>query len=228
MPFMPPEKPRILIIIPAFNAANYLPDLIERICAFWPPDNVLVVNDGSTDVSSQVLDRFTVAVITFEQNRGKGAALRAGFDFALKHSYDAVITMDADLQHCPEHIPDFVNAYDTADILIGTRPMHRRNMPIDRLLTNNTTSLVVSVFGSIRARDSQSGFRLIKTDVLKHLRLTSNRYDTESEILLQAGRLGFTAAEVSIDTLYEGSPSSIHPLKDTGRFIRQIWRRLWY
>ena len=101
-------------------------------------------------------------------------------------------------------------------------------MPADRLLTNNLTSIIISVFGATRVRDSQSGFRLIKTPVLRDVMLTSERYDTESEILFQMGYLGFKADEVPIETVYEGSHSFINPFKDTTRFIRQIWRRLWY
>jgi hypothetical protein len=95
-------------------------------------------------------------------------------------------------------------------------------------LTNNLTSVIISIFGGARVRDSQSGYRLIKTEVLRRLQLTSERYDTESEILFQAGYLGFTAAEVPIETIYEGARSFINPFKDTTRFIRQIWKRLWF
>ena len=82
--------------------------------------------------------------------------------------------------------------------------------------------------GTIRMRDSQSGYRLIKAPVLRKMQLHSSRYDTESEMLFQAGYLGFRTAEVPIETVYEGSHSFINPLVDTGRFIRQIWKRLWY
>ncbi len=121
-----------------------------------------------------------------------------------------------------------MGCYDRADLLIGTRTIRLALMPPDRLLTNNLTSIIISVFGSTRVRDSQSGFRLIKTPVLRDMELTSDRYDTESEMLFQTGYLGYTADEVPIETVYEGSHSFINPFKDTTRFIRQIWRRLWY
>jgi len=221
-------NPTILIIVPAFNAAEYIPRLMERLAPFSSPEHILFIDDGSTDDTAAILGRFACPTITFSVNQGKGAALKAGFRYAVDHEYDAVVTIDADLQHKPEHLPAFLAGYDRADMLIGTRTIRLSLMPADRLLTNNLTSIIISLFGSIRTRDSQSGYRLIKTPVLRMLRLTSERYDTESEILFQAGYLGFTAGEVAIDTVYEGSHSFINPFKDTTRFIRQIWKRLWY
>jgi len=221
-------NPKILIIVPAFNAARYIPRLFPQLIECFPPDQVLFVNDGSSDNTDEMLAGLDCHKISFEVNQGKGAALKAGFDFAVKHGFDAVITIDADLQHKPEHLPDFCARYDSGDLLIGTRSIRPELMPLARLLTNNLTSLIISIFGCTRMRDSQSGFRLIKTTVLRRLRLTSRRYDTESEMLFQAGYLGVTTGEVPIDTVYEGSHSFINPFKDTTRYIRQIWRRLWY
>jgi glycosyltransferase involved in cell wall biosynthesis len=221
-------NPKILVIIPAFNAAAYLPELIAHIRRFFAPEDILVVNDGSSDETPRMLDRLECRSHAFPQNRGKGAALRAGFEIAVNEDYDAVITIDADLQHPPDRLPDFVKFYEEADILIGTRDIDLKLMPFDRMLTNNLTSIIISIMGNERVRDSQSGYRLIKTAVLRKLRLNSVRYDTESEILFQTGYLGCSVGEVPIDTVYEGSRSFINPLVDTLRFIRQIWKRLWY
>ncbi len=221
-------NPKILLIIPAFNASQYIPELVERIRPIFDLNDVLIINDGSSDDTAQVARGCGCRFIDFEKNRGKGAALKTGFEFALNHNYDAVITIDADLQHKPEHLAEFIARYETADILIGTRTIEIKQMPWDRLLTNNLTSLIISIFGTTRIRDSQSGYRLLKADVIKKLCLKSNRYDTESEMLFQSGYLGFTTAEVPIETIYDDSVSFINPLKDTCRFIGQIWKRLWY
>ena len=100
-------------------------------------------------------------------------------------------------------------------------------MPFDRWLTNNLTSLIISVFSSQRIRDSQYGYRLIPAEVLRAIPLRTVRYDFESEMLFKAGAVGCYVAEVPISTVYEGSRSYINPLVDTGRFIRQIWKRIW-
>jgi glycosyltransferase involved in cell wall biosynthesis len=221
-------KNNILLIVPAYNAAEHIPELAERLKPYFLPDKILLINDGSTDETGMIIEKYDFHKISFEVNRGKGEALKAGFAFAIENGFDAVITIDADLQHKPEHLPEFLNKYDEADVLIGTRAIRLALMPFDRLLTNNLTSVIISIFGSTRVRDSQSGYRMIKTPVLRRLNLTSERYDTESEMLFQTGYLGFTAAEVPIETIYEGSRSFINPFKDSTRFIRQIWKRLWY
>ena len=219
---------RVLIIVPAFNTAASLPELVERMTPFVNKTDILVIDDGSSDGTGMMAAGLGCRVLTFPRNRCKGAALRAGFAFARRHGYDAVITIDADLQHPPECLPLFAERYGAADIVIGTRPIQRPTMPLVRCLTNNVTSLIVSILGRTRLRDSQSGYRMIRLASLGRLRLASERYDTESEILLQAGFLGLSTASVAIPALYVGSASSIRPLPDTGRFIRQLWRRLWY
>jgi len=219
---------RVLIIVPAFNAAAALPELVERMTPYVNKADILVIDDGSSDGTGMTAEGLGCRVESFPRNRGKGAALRAGFAFARRQGYEAVITIDADLQHPPECLPLFAERYGAADIVIGTRPIRRPTMPWVRCLTNNVTSLIVSILGRTRVRDSQSGYRMIRLASLRRLRLASERYDTESEILLQAGFLGLSTAPVAIPALYVGSASSIRPLPDTGRFIRQLWRRLWY
>jgi len=153
--------------------------------------------------------------------------LAAAFDYALKHDYQSVLTLDADLQHLPEEIPRFFDAADGRRLIIGTRTINLKIMPFSRWLTNNLTSLIISIFSSARVRDSQSGFRMIPSSALKAMPLKSIKYDFESEMLFKAGALGCPIGEVPISTVYEHSASYINPVKDTFRFIRQIWKRIW-
>ena len=216
-----------LVLIPAYKAARYLPDLIPRLRTFVCDDNILVVNDGSPDDTESILERLKVRHLTHPQNKGKGAALKTGFDYAIEHGYRSVLTIDADLQHLPEEVPHFLAHDNGATIIIGTRDINRAIMPFDRWLTNNLTSLIISVFSTQRVRDSQSGFRLIPVSALQSLQLKTVNYDFESEMLFKSGRLGIPVIEVPISTIYEGSHSYINPLTDTLRFIRQIWKRIW-
>lgn len=216
-----------LVLVPAYNAAKYLPDLIRRCRLLVREEDFLVVNDGSTDHSATILKDSGVNHISFPQNRGKGAALKAGFDYAVKMNYRSVLTLDADLQHLPEEIPRFFALDNGQRLIMGTRSIDRTIMPFDRWLTNNLTSMIISVFSTQRVRDSQSGFRLIPVAVLKAMPLATIKYDLESEMLFKAGALGCEIAEVPISTIYEGSHSFINPFKDTMRFIRQIWKRIW-
>ena len=222
------STPRILIIVPAYNAARYLPELIARITVFVPHEDVLFVDDGSTDDTADIVARSTCRTIIFPDNRGKGAALKAGFDFAIQRDYDAVVTMDADLQHPPEYLPRFLDHCVQADLVVGTRSIRAGGMPLSRMISNTLSSLVISILGKAKVRDSQSGYRLIPVAVLKRLHLASDGFETESELLFQAGRLGLTVVEVPIPTIYGRSASFIRPVRDTGRFLWETWRRMWY
>jgi len=217
----------ILVLVPAYNAAEHLGELITRLRRFVCDEHLLFVDDGSTDGSRDTLEKEGVRFISFGHNRGKGAALMAGFNYAIKKGYRSVLTVDADLQHLPEEIPPFYALDDGRRLIIGTRRMTLKIVPFDRWLTNNLTSLIISVFSSQRIRDSQSGYRLIPTEVLRAIPLRTVRYDFESEMLFKAGAVGCPVAEVPISTVYAGSRSYINPLVDTGRFIRQIWKRIW-
>ena len=135
-----------LVLVPAYNAAKYLPELIQRLRQFVCDDNLLFVNDGSTDNTLDLLKEHRVKFISFPQNRGKGAALMAGFDFAIERNYRSVLTIDADLQHLPEEIPRFYALDNGRRMVIGTRNIDLSIMPFARWLTNNLTSLIISVF----------------------------------------------------------------------------------
>ncbi len=216
-----------LVLVPAYNAGKYLPELIPRLRAYVCDENLLVVNDGSKDDTESILEHLKVNHVTHPINRGKGAALMTGFDYALTHGYRSVLTIDADLQHLPEEVPHFLALDDGRTVVIGTRAIDLSIMPFDRWLTNNLTSIIISIFSTQRVRDSQSGYRMIPTTALRALRLKTVNYDFESEMLFKSGRLEIPVDEVPISTIYEGSHSYINPLTDTLRFIRQIWKRIW-
>ena len=215
-----------LILIPSYNAARTLGELISRLQASTPLP-ILVIDDGSTDETSAIALSSGVMCITVPTNQGKGAALKIGFEYAIRMGYCAVITIDADLQHLPEEIPRFVARNDGHTILIGTRQITLSAVPFGRWVSNNWTSIIVSVFSTRRVRDSQSGFRLIPADVLKSVTLWSTRYDMESELLFKAGALGYAVGEVPVSTVYGDEKSAIAPIRDAARFMRQTWKRIW-
>ena len=221
---------KILVIIPAYNASSTLFSLIEEISTSVERENILVVDDGSSDDTFAIANESKVKVVQHKRNKGKGEALQTGFRYALDNGYDAVITMDADLQHDPQFIPDFVEKFrqNSLDIIIGTRKIELKTMPFSRWLTNNLTSIIVSVLGRTKVRDSQSGYRLISAKVLKRIRLVTKKYDLESELLIKAGKIKFKIDSVVISTIYRGSKSYINPLVDTKRFIKLMWRSLWW
>lgn len=216
----------ILILIPAYNAGRYLVELVTRITKTIPDADILMIDDGSSDDTSEVLESLDVIALVNNPNRGKGYTLQRGFDYARDHKYRYVITIDADLQHSPEEIPRFMEQAEKHDVIIGVRDIDLKIMPFARWLTNNLTSLLVSIFAGKRIRDSQSGYRMFRTEVLDKFTTRSWRYDYESEILLQTGMAGLSVGEAKISTIYEDSESSIHPFRDTIRFVRLLWQKI--
>jgi glycosyltransferase involved in cell wall biosynthesis len=189
---------------------------------------VVVVDDGSTDATGREARAEGAEVIAHGANRGKGAALATGFAWALARGFDWVVTLDADLQHLPEEIPHLLDRAraGNADVVVGCRMSEADTMPWLRYWTNRTTSLFVSLFARRRIHDSQSGFRLVRCEVLRKVRLTTRRFETESELLIETGRHGFAIAEVPISTVYGQEVSKIDKMGDTLRFVRLLLRYL--
>jgi glycosyltransferase involved in cell wall biosynthesis len=221
---------KIAVIIPAFNAAKTIAALIEKIQKEFPELDVVVIDDGSTDQTFSLAKKAQAIVLQHPVNLGKGEALRTGFKYATEKKYSYVITLDADLQHDPRHIKDFLRIAknDKPDFILGTRHFSFQNMPWDRVLTNSITSVMLTILSGQKIKDSQSGYRMISEKVLKDIRLKGKKYDLESEILIKAGRKGFKIQSLEISTIYAGSQSFINPFSDTGRFLRICWKSLFW
>lgn len=221
---------RTLVVVPCKNAEQTIGRLVRAIHGIDASLDVLVVDDGSTDGTGRAARDAGAAVIRHETNRGKGAALRTGFGHAAGLGYDAVITMDGDLQHDPAAIPAFVAALEagSGDIVIGTRMRAVGEMPRIRIWTNRTTSRVVSRLAGRQIPDSQSGYRAMRMEVIRDLPLVTSRYDTESEILIRAGRRGAAIASIPIESIYGSGVSHINPVIDTLRFLRLVARSLFW
>ncbi len=221
---------RVLIAVPAYNAARHLPDLLPSIHASAPGLPVLVVDDGSSDHTGAVARELNALVLRHPENRGKGAALQSAYAWALEHRYDAVITLDADGQHPPRYLPLFLAWLQRgADLVIGTRFHNMKGMPLDRWITNRLTTLVISVFSGHRLQDTQSGYRALRTSLLAGLfPFWTERYDTESEILWKVLRRPVRVGYVPIPTVYRDEQSHIRKVRDTFRFLGLCFRFLWH
>ncbi len=222
----PEEKADVCVLIPAYNEVERIGDVIKRAQKY--ARRVLVLDDGSTDGTAAAAEKAGAEVIRHPRNLGKGAALRDGFEHFLKLSLPACIVIDGDGQHEPEEIPKFVEeAEETgAGIVVGNRLADRDAMPPVRYNTNWTTSAIISWLIKQRVPDSQCGYRLIKKEVLREISFTTRNYDTESEMLIEAGRRGYKIGSVPIKCIYSGQVSKIDPGRDTLRFIRLVLRNL--
>jgi len=222
------EPCKVAIVIPVRDPGRSFESLLERLVEMVPARRVLVVDDGSEGVDWGLIRAKGLNVVRHGSNQGKGAALKSGFRWALENGFEAVVTLDADGQHdCRDMLLLFEAMKKTgADLVVGSRMERPTGMPLLRLAVNKLTSGIVSLLAGVRLRDTQSGFRLIKRDVLNSVRLRTSRYDTESEILIKAARMGFTVTEVPVKSIYPGGKSHISPLADSLRFIALVVRSL--
>lgn len=216
---------RVCVLIPSYNEAKTIGHLVRELKNKGL--DILVVDDGSKDDTGRIARKEGAVVITYNENMGKGLALREGFRFVLNNGYDAVLTMDGDGQHSPEAVPYFLEQLTrtNSQIVVGNRMMEAKGMPPVRWLTNKLMSLCISSICGQKIPDTQCGYRLIKREVLEKIKLYTSKYEIESEILIEASQFKFIIDSIPIRTIYKGEPSQIDPIVDTLRFIRFIFKR---
>ena len=219
---------KVAVIIPAYNAAEYLNQLLAETLKQANARDILVIDDGSHDATRAIAESRGVKCLCHAHNRGKGMALRTGFAQALSRGYDAVITLDADGQHDPKYIPTMIDNMKTGhwDIIIGSRRNNFGEMSFARFLSNSVTTVVVSLLSGRKIEDSQCGFRFIGRKVLESLPLETNGYQMESELLIKAGRRGFRIGHITIRAIASYS-SHIKHLPDTAKFLVMAIKTLW-
>ncbi len=211
----------IKVIIPAYNAQDTLGEIVQRVRSLSSQLEVVVVDDGSKDATAEVARSSGAKVIVHGQNKGKGEALRTGFEYALRSGAAGVVTLDADGQHLPEEIPNLLRRWlaTGASIVVGSRKREPGKMPLLRIITNTLSSWLVSLAAGTHIPDSQSGYRFLSTQVLRSLQTTSKGYAAESEILIKAAMRGFRIESAPISTIYSSEKSYIHPVKQPLLFL---------
>lgn len=212
----------VAALVPAYQAAAHLGEVLLGLAALPQRPHVLVVDDGSRDATAEVARQFGVQVHSFAANRGKGHALLAGFE--LLRDYDAVVTLDADGQHPPDCLPAFVAAAEAgADLVLGRREI-TPDMPPARRFANRFSSAWCSAIAGQPIEDSQCGYRLYRRDVLRRTPVRASRYEVETEMAVRAARLGFRVAHTDIPTVYGDEKSHLSPTRDVPRIVAMMLR----
>lgn len=212
------------VVIPAYQAEGTLGPIVRAIVAQGLP--VIVVDDASTDQTAEEAERAGAEMIRRGDNGGKGAALRDGLARAAQRGWLWVITLDADGQHLASEIPLLLKAAAAtgADLVIGNRMGNPHGMPPGRRLTNRLMSWFISRMIGRQVPDTQCGFRWISRRALEGIRLSSDRYEVESEMLIRSVWAGFRIASVPISSVYRRGVSFIRPFRDTVRFLALLRR----
>ncbi len=215
---------RVACVIPAFRAEATVGGIVRALRRALPRATIIGVDDGSADGTARRLRLCADDVIVMPTNRGKGAALRAGFDRAVALGADAIVSIDADGQHDAALAPALLAALAHADLVLGAR---RRSgaMPLGRRVTNGLSNAAVARLSGHSLPDTQSGFRAVRAAVVRAVRPAGDRYEFETEFLLMAARRGFRIATVPVPTVYGGgAPSHFRPVRDGLRVARSFWR----
>ncbi len=217
------NRATVAAIIPAYFEEKHVGDVVER--TLRQVDNVLVVDDGSTDATSENARAAGAIVVKHERNSGKGETIKTGLRYWLERGFQHVIILDADGQHLPEEISRFIAAAPLgADLLIGTRMNDVRQMPLVRRIVNRYMSRRISRVCKQEVPDTQCGFRMLTSRVIPHVLDGAERFDYETEVLFIVSRNGGRIDSVPISTVYGDEVSSIHPVKDTIRFLKLMRR----
>lgn len=219
------DRRNVAAVIPAYGEEAHVRAVAERTCAQL--DRVLVIDDGSTDATAARAREGGAEVIVHPENRGKGESIKTGLRHWLAcDEIEFVLLLDADGQHLPEEIGRFFTAAANgeAGLYVGNRMSDVREMPLVRRAVNRCMSHRVSRVCGQEVPDTQCGYRMIARELAPLLLEGTSRFDYETEMLIVASRRGFRIASVPVSTVYADERSSIHPVRDTIRFLKLMRR----
>ncbi|MHA1606896.1 MAG: glycosyltransferase family 2 protein [Candidatus Freyarchaeota archaeon] len=218
---------KIVCVSPAFNEERTVSSIVRE--SLKHVDEVIVVDDGSTDATFKKALAAGAIVIRHPRNMGKGAALKTGFSLALKRNADIIVSIDADGQHEPNEIPKLLKKlmHGSFDLVVGSRFLGSiEGMPSLRILSNTITSRLLRLFFKLPITDSQSGYRAFKRKVIEVVTFSDPRFAAETEILIEAHRKGFKIGEVKIKTIYGEEKSKMRNVEDTIRWLKVLFKYL--
>lgn len=209
------------VIIPTYNNHQTISKVITDVLKFT--NNIIVVNDGATDNTPELLKAFTtIQIISYSPNRGKGIALRTGIKAAQEKNYRYAITIDSDGQHFADDIPVFIDTIEKQpdSLLIGARNLNQENMPKKNTFGNKFSNFWFMLFTGINLPDTQSGYRLYPIQKMKGAHYFTSKYEFEIEVSVKAAWRGISVLPVPIKVFYaEGDKRISHfrPGKDFTR-----------
>ena len=192
---------RCCVIIPTYNNCKTLKSVIDDVLVYTK--NVIIVNDGSTDKTPQILKKYSkLILIHLPINKGKGNALRIGFKYAEKLKYKFAITIDSDGQHFPQDIPFFINALENEInknvLIIGARNMNQDSVPKKSSFGNRFSNFWFWVETGIELQDTQSGFRLYPLLAMKDISFNTTKFEFEIEVIVKAAWRGIYIKNIPI------------------------------
>jgi glycosyltransferase involved in cell wall biosynthesis len=196
---------RFLTALPVYNEVNHVTGVLDEVLRYSP--DVLVVDDGSTDGTSELLSaRRDVNVIRHPRNRGYGAGLKSAFDFALREDYHVLVTIDCDGQHQPKLIPQFVEACQDVDLVSGSRYLKKFEgdsaPPAARRKINEQITAELNCRLGLKLTDAFCGFKAYRVPSLAKIEISEPGYAMPLEFWVQAAHQNFNIVELAVPLIY--------------------------
>lgn len=222
---------RALIIIPLFNEEATIGRVLDEVQRAAPAADVLVVDDGSTDASPQILaSRSGIRTVRHAGNAGYGASLITGFRRAVDGGYTVAVTIDCDEQHEPSRIPDFLKAIARADIVSGSRYLDPTvpgdPAPADRWELNREFTAHLRAITGYAITDAWCGFKAYRLDALRRFRLDEPSYGMPIQVWIQAAYYGMTVLELPVARIYKNPARAFWGGLDDAQTRRAYYRRI--
>lgn len=215
----------IVIVVPAYNESRYIGRFLDQLLPIT--SKVIVVDDGSSDKTREVVTSRGVQCLTHMVNLGKGAALKTGCDYAFKKmGAEAVIIMDGDDQHAVSDLKLFKRELDRgAQVVLGVRQMDAK-MPLMRILGNKGMSILINLLFGHYIADIPSGFKAFTKSAYKQISWHSSSYEVETEIAVRLAKSKLPYVEVPISTVYHDKDYGFN-LLDAGKILVKLPYWLW-
>jgi glycosyltransferase involved in cell wall biosynthesis len=212
---------KVGVLIPTYNNERTLKHVLENVLQYT--ENVIVVNDGSTDSTPEILRSFPqVDIVSYPKNVGKGWALRQGFKRALERGFDYVITIDSDGQHFAEDLPKFLDRLEEVpgSLCIGARNMDQSSVPGKSNFGNRVSTISFWAETGLKMTDTQSGYRLYPIRAMEKLNFITKKFEFEIEVLVRSSWQGIPVNAVPVKVFYaekENRVSHFRPFQDFSR-----------
>lgn len=227
-----------IIIIPSYNEGKVIHGVLQNIISETKANkiykiDIVLVNDGSSDDTENLVQNLPVSVVSHLVNMGSGAATRTGLEYAKRNNYDFAVSIDADGQHSPKDLMNVIKKLvdDDYDLVIGSRLLNTKGMPAHRILGNKLLNIVTRILFGVAVTDSQSGLKAFSRKSIEQIEIRSNGFEFCSEIVWRAKQNNLKITEIPIEAIYtdyslQKGQNNINALRIIKNLVRQKMREV--
>lgn len=213
-----------IALIPAYNEEKTIAEVIAKTKSYV--EQVIVIDDGSVDATSQEAARAGAIILKHKVNLGKGAALKTGCEYALQQGAQKIVVLDADGQHDPTEIPKFIEALEQHEVVFSYRQVPD-SMPLMMRFCNSFINRALRIIYNVNIQDSQCGYRAFTAASYPKIRWDAQDYYVETEMILLVGKKRLKHTSISIETIYADKYKGTTVLDGVKIVAKMIGGKLW-